>query len=532
MIEKKIRKVLAIDDNQTNLALIKVYLQQMSLKALLAADAVAGIDLAINEKPDLILLDVMMPEIDGFEACRRLKDDARTSNIPIIFVSAKDQAHDKVTGLQCGGIDYITKPFDPGEFKTRVGVVLQMIELQERLINQAHTDPLTGLYNRRYFFDLLEREILQAKIKDCPLSLMMLDLDHFKCVNDTFGHLGGDVILKQFTAIMQENLYPLDIAARYGGEEFIVMMPDTSQDKAMQAAKRQLHVIENNSWDVSTEHVKITTSIGITVYNAAVAIDPYDLIKQADVALYAAKRRGRNCVVSWDSVNYDEETAIEETQSVSELQGKVSDLADRLRDQTIGTISAFAKAIAIKDPYMANHAENVQVYSVAIAKEMGVSQEYCNVISTAALLHDLGKLCIPDEVLKKTEEITEEDVKVIQQHPVATAKILNQIGLFEQEAMIIQSHQEKFDGSGYPRGASGRKIPFGSRVLAIAIAFDAITSGRRYKEAKTSQQALDEMAKYNGNQFDPEIFKAFEKTVEKNKDFWPLALQLCETGSI
>jgi len=533
MDEGKQRKVLAVDDNQTNLALLKIYLQQMGLEVFTSDNTEAGIEIAFNEKPDVILLDIMMPGIDGFEACKRLKADSRTSAIPIIFVSAKDQACDKIHGLELGAIDYIVKPFDPGELKSRIAVVLRMITLQEKLLSRANTDGLTGLANRRHFFKILDREILQAEIQHNSLALIMLDIDNFKDINDNYGHLGGDVVLKQISQIIQDNTYTLDVSARYGGEEFVILMPGTTPEKAVQAAEKLRSKIEKNNWNISAQCVTITLSFGVAAMDPSSPVSANDLIRKADTALYAAKRQGRNRVICWDDLASEERGNYQENKNVHKLQVKVSSLAKQLHSQALGTVTAFAKALAIKDPYAANHSEHVQTYVNAIAEQMDLPKDLKEQLSTSSLLHDLGKICVPDDIIAKTGRLTEQEFDIIKQHPVVSVQILSPFGFFNQELLFIKHHHENFDGTGYPDGLIGKKIPFGARIIAVAVAFDAITSDRHHSSARTCSEALEEIKACAGTQFDPDVVEAFLKACQKHKDQWPLSttLQLATANS-
>ncbi|MFA6185960.1 MAG: diguanylate cyclase [Phycisphaerae bacterium] len=520
---KKQRKVLVVDDSQANLILLKAHLGNMGLVVLLAESAEQGLALAAEQRPDIILLDIMMPDLDGFEACRRLKADVRTSSIPIIFVSAKDQSEDKIAGLKLGAIDYITKPFNKGELQARIGIVLQMIELQERLLLLANTDELTGLSNRRHFFEILEREILQAKIRGGSIAVMMFDVDHFKNVNDTYGHLTGDRILQQVGKILNENIYPLDIAGRYGGEEFIVVMPGMPVEIAAQRADKLRSMVDKYSWEAANKPISVTCSVGVAVFDGADTTDPYELIRKADDALYAAKHRGRNCVVSYDQVNPDEHIQEHQGEDFRELQTKISTLAQQVKSQTIGMITAFAKAIAAKDDYLARHVENVKIYVSAIAKQMNVSGVLAEQLATAAALHDLGKIIIPNHILRKNTALTDDERRIVERHPISSAEIITPIGIFNQEAIIIRHHHENFDGTGYPNGLVGRNIPFGSRILAVANTFDAMTSKHWNVNPKSADDTISEIVSLAGTQFDPEVVEAFKNAYAENHDKWPLS---------
>ncbi|MCK5271961.1 MAG: diguanylate cyclase [Sedimentisphaerales bacterium] len=520
--QKKSRKILTVDDNQTNLILMKVYLEKMGVVPLVADNALDGLELAYNEKPDVILLDIMMPDMDGHELCRRLKSDTRTASIPIIFVSARDTAEDKITGLELGAIDYIFKPLNPGELRARVGAILRMLDLQEELLTQANTDPLTGLANRRHFFEIFERQIIESSEKNAPLSLVMIDLDFFKSVNDTYGHIGGDNILKQLAAILKNNLYSLDFAARYGGEEFIISLFNTDIDHAVRAAEKLRSFIQSYKWNISDDQLNITISLGVATMDASTLPDPYELVSKADKALYAAKSRGRNCVVRWDDIQNGEEESPQKNDDASNLQTEIHKLEKRLRSQATGSIAALGKTIAVKDPFIANHAENVHVYAEYIAREMSLSSEQIETIKTAALLHDIGMIGVPAGILTKSTPLTEQERAVIRQHPLTGVRIISQIGIFHQELNIIKHHHENFDGTGYPDALVGKNIPFGARILAAADIFDAITSDRSHRKAFSHDEAIAEITACAGNRLDPEIVEALLKTAANHPEYWPL----------
>ena len=518
--EENKRKVLVIDDDPTNLAVLKVHLRQMGLEGLLEQNPEAGMELAVREQPDLILLDVMMSGMDGHEVCRRLKADARTAAIPVIFISARDESEDIVEGLELGAVDYVSKPFKTGELKARIGTVCRMIALQENLATLANTDELTGLTNRRRLAEQLEREILQVKSHVSPLSLLMFDLDHFKAINDTYGHLGGDVVLKQFARIIDDNKYPLDIVARYGGEEFVIAMPDTDRVKVTQAAERLRGLVECFNWRISTERVAITVSIGAATMAVEDSFNAEELIRRADTALYHVKGRGRNQVIHFDSLDFPKDIP---PQDSFDLQERITTLGHQLRQQTVGSVAALARAIEAKDIYVVNHSENVQLYAQAIAEEMGLSREFIEKLNVAAQLHDLGKIGVPDHILNKAGPLSEEECHIVQQHPLISVRILEPLPIFNGELLIIRHHHERFDGRGYPDGLSGREIPFGSRILALADSFDAITSERVYRKARLTAEARAEIVRCSGTQFDPEVVEAFLAVLGKRTAQWPLA---------
>jgi len=519
MESEKKRKVLVIDDNPTNLALLKVYLRRMGLIPLLAGKPALGMDMAFREHPDLILLDVMMPDIDGYEICRRLKADARTADIPVIFVSARSESEDIIAGLELGAVDYITKPFKAGELKARIGAVCRMADLHEKLAAQASTDELTGLANRRRFCELLEHAVTRAKSRTSPLSLLIFDLDHFKNINDTYGHLGGDVVLRQFAHILVESVYPDDIAARYGGEEFAVIMPETAGEKAVKAAERIRRSVENCRWKVSTERVSVTVSVGVGSLEIHETLIPDELIKRADTALYRAKQHGRNRIVRWDRISADTHLL---SRDVTDLQNWVVALGRQLSCQALGSITPLAKTIDARDNYAADRLLNVQTYARAIADELGLAANFKERLEIASCLHDLGMVVVPDHVLNNAGPLTAREREIVERHPVVTVRIIEPLDIFHRELTMIRHHHEHFDGAGYPDALRGRKIPFGARILAMADSFEALTSDRPYRKARLCADARAEVVTCSGTQFDPDVVEAFLAALDKHTAQWPL----------
>ncbi|RKY25019.1 MAG: hypothetical protein DRP62_02330 [Planctomycetota bacterium] len=526
IMHRKLIDILIVDDDTIDRRLVERALkepsQQLTFVLNTAATLTDGLECLKNHSFDLVLLDLGLPDSRGLETVDKLHQ--AYPQIPVIVLTGLADEETGVKAIKKGAIDYIVKPFKPDGLRTRIGIVLQIIELQQKLLSLANTDELTGLVNRRHFFDILEREVLQARIKGNSLSVVMFDIDHFKNINDAYGHSSGDIVLKQMGKILRENIYPLDVAARYGGDEFIVLMPEASSEKAAQAAERLRGVIDQCLWKVYDRQISITTSVGLADTDSG-NLDSHKIIDKADAALYAAKRRGRNCVVRWDQIGPNEQTEKIEDRHFNELQAKVSSLVEQLRSQAMGMVSALIKAMnmVIKDPYIIHHAENAQVYAVAIAEEMGLSLELKERIGTAALLQDLGKITIPESILKKTTPLTEEEKQIIRLHPAAAAKILEPMGVFNQELQIIKHHHENFDGTGYPDRLKGKEIPIGAHILSVANAFDAITSKRGHHPAQSCEYALNEIEACCGTQFNPEVVEALKEAYEKHKEKWPLS---------
>jgi diguanylate cyclase (GGDEF)-like protein len=298
-------KILVIDDSPDIHALIRVRLAKEPVTVECTNDAESGLRAAISSEPDLILLDVDMPGRDGFSACADLKSNPATREIPIIFLSAAASTSDKIRGLDLGAVDYITKPFDAAELRARVRACLRTRQLMVLLAKKAMIDGLTGLWNRRYLDAQLLVELTAARRAHEPLGCIMADIDHFKSINDKYGHGFGDDVLRRIASLFTELCRPKDIVCRYGGEEFAILLPDTTADQAAAVAERLRRAIESLAFQYRDQPVAVTCSFGVSHLLDRI---PPTILELADEALYEAKHSGRNCVARYQSVEEEVES--------------------------------------------------------------------------------------------------------------------------------------------------------------------------------------------------------------------------------
>ena len=516
--------ILIVDDNQTNIDLVQIYLKRMGLASRSASSGSEALELVRKCQPDLILLDVMMPDMDGLEVCRILKEDAATSAIPIIFLSARRQVDHRVSGMSIGAVDYITKPFEPSELEIRIRSALRTKAMQNMLIRQARTDSLTGLHNWRCFHETLSREVERANKDNEPLSLVLVDLDMFKVVNDSYGHQMGDKVLCDLGAMIKDNVRPTDHVARYGGDELAIILPTTGHEQAKAMAERLQQKLAEMTFGDKHFTVSVAGSFGLVTSQPDDEISAEALVRMADEALYTAKRRGRNQVCVWrkDQEEQRRDDDPELSGQLYRMRSQVASINAQSRRQAMESMWTLVKALEARDHYSAHHSENVTQYAVATAKAMGLAPEFIQHIRNAAMLHDLGKIGIPDRVLKKVGKLAEPEWEMMKQHPLISAEIIGQLTVLKREVRSVRHHHERLDGSGYPDGLAGKDIPMGARILAVADAFDAITSDRIYRGASDRQAAIEEITRCAGSQFDPQIVEAFVSEVEKNKGFWPI----------
>lgn len=302
---KRQTRVLVVDDDEDGLYILKLLLTKMKYEVHTARDGEEALQKAEALVPDIILLDVMMPKLNGFEVCKRVKASPEGMYIPIILLTAKSELMSKIEGLDCGADEYLTKPYDMSELTARIRSMLRIKGLNDslrtanrQLEELSVTDELTKLYNRRYINRKLDEEFRRATRYKRPLSLLMFDADHFKSVNDTYGHAFGDVVLRDIARIILDTAREVDICGRFGGEEFIAILPDTELDRALIVGDRIRKNVESHEFADGHHSTRRTVSVGIAALPEDSIKDEFELVEWADKALYHAKTHGRNQVVA------------------------------------------------------------------------------------------------------------------------------------------------------------------------------------------------------------------------------------------
>jgi diguanylate cyclase (GGDEF)-like protein len=381
----------------------------------------------------------------------------------------------------------------------QAGIIIENAQLYTHAKIRANTDELTGLYNHRHFHERLEQEIARGSRFGSTFSLIMMDIDLFKAYNDIYGHLAGDQVLRRVGKYIESSIRSIDLAFRYGGEEFAIILPEARLDDAYKVAERIRKTIESKT---SSRAMPITVSLGLANWpNDGVMKE--EIIGRADVALYRAKQTGRNRACLSSEVLKPETPLIG-----AELEA---------RPQALSIIYALAATVDAKDSYTYGHSRKVSEYAVAIAEALKLPQDRITTIRAAGLLHDIGKIGIPDSILKKRAPLTDEEWKPIKAHPELGVEILRHVIDLVNCLPAILHHHEHLDGSGYPAGLSGDSIPLEARILTIADAYDAMTSPRPYRERLSSDEAINELRRCAGTQFDPGLVEAFCKIVQQTE---------------
>ena len=375
------------------------------------------------------------------------------------------------------------------------------------------TDVLTGVGSRRLLEDKLDSECARAKRYKRPFSIAIIDLDNFKSVNDILGHATGDDTLKALAECMKSQKRKPDILARYGGDEFVLLMPETKAKDAGSLLERIRSSVEQIK---VAEHISMTISCGIAQNSPDMDNSPSEVIRRADLALYEAKSAGRNCVKLWNkNMSKVLKAGDIDVEKIRRLKRRIAGLSEQAEQMFIQSIWALVQALEAKSPYAKKHSENVMHYLTGIANTMDIAPRQLEILRRAAMIHDIGKIGIPDAILTKPGTLTPHERTIIEQHPLIGVRILKKMSFLEDEIAIVRNHHEKWNGQGYPDGLSNTAIPFGARIMAVADAFDALTASRPYHNARSLAEAIGILTDSSGYDFDPEAVEAMVSWIKE-----------------
>ncbi len=365
----------------------------------------------------------------------------------------------------------------------------------DELAALAVTDPLTGLPNHRALVTALEQELERAQRYHHPCAVLFVDLDHFKALNDGYGHAAGDAALRELGVVVRSCLRNIDIIGRWGGEEFLALLPETNEEAALKTAERIRSAIAAHIFSAGGG-MHLTSSLGVAVYPNH-ALDRSALVAAADLAMYVAKKLGRN------------QTRSASDPTTVSLEAEKRN-GSREEAALTGAVDSLTMLLEARDSYTGEHTSDAALLALQLALALGLDTTEARMISLAGRLHDLGKVAIPDAILQKPAPLTEEEWKLMRTHPIIGADVVSRMPSLRVLAPIIRSHHERWDGHGYPDQLSGEAIPLGARIIAVIDAYSAITTNRPYRKAHNPAWALRELQRCAGTQFDPQVVAALE----------------------
>ncbi len=380
-------------------------------------------------------------------------------------------------------------------------------ELIARLFDAARTDPVTRLANRRGFRELLDLELARARRRDGKLTVIVGDLDHFKEVNDRSGHKVGDLALQRVARLLERGKRDVDAVARVGGEEFALVLPDTDEHGAFVIAERLRDELRE---EFSTDAVTLTISFGVATYPRD-GVTAAALLRATDDAVRGAKAQGRDRSMLHSPALRD----------AAALEGDSRDVA---AERFLAVMLDLAEAIDLRFSGSARHSETVGRYAEGMARMLGLSKQTTSRVRLAGLLHDIGKVGVPDGILHKPGRLTNEEFAVIKRHPELGAQMLDHPSLADVREWV-GAHHEQPDGRGYPHGLRGDEIPLEARIIAVADAYEAMTSDRSYRSSMDHAAARAELERCAGTQFDPRVVRALCSLLEREAERAELALQ-------
>jgi diguanylate cyclase (GGDEF)-like protein len=444
----------------------------------------------------------------GFALTGVRRQARRTANLLDLLADATDARH-------LANAEGIADP----KVKASFG---RLAERLTQVWTQATIDQLTGVLNRQTILAELEKEIDRAARYGHQLSVVMVDLDHFKRLNDSHGHAAGDVMLRQVAEVLRSSLRSVDMVGRYGGEEFLIVLPETDVDAAASIAEKlRRHVGRHEV--VMPDGFKVTATLSAGVaggFGGHLSLEP--LVRDADNAMYSAKALGRDQVYVFHEL--EDNGLVRRAAIAPSARNHAIEVGKAAFGAATDSLTA---ALDARPGWAGKPSTMIAGAAVELATGLGLPPSEIERIRVASLLHDLGKLAIPEEILTKPGELNDPEWRIVSEHPKIGQVILEQAGALRDAATIVLHHHEWFDGRGYPHGLSGEEIPVGARIVAIADAYEAMVAGRPYRAAISHEAALAELRRHGGLQFDPQLVEAFAELFPEGM---PFTIEVAEHG--
>lgn len=473
---------------------------------------------------NVVLVDLKLPDGSGLDLIKHIKKI--NEDIIIIIFTGFASLETSISAMNEGAFSYMKKPVNIDELKIIIIKALKMQELSFRnkeLLNKLKElslkDSLTGLYNYGYMKERLSSELKRARRYALPFSIIMMDIDYFKSINDTYGHEYGDKILKELAHLLKNSARDNDVVVRYGGEEFVLLLPDTSKDGAIKFGRQLLSSIKEHNFGDKEKNIKIRLSMGIINSPDDGANENPDFLNLVDRVVRYIKETGGDRLSTFEMIDTKDLKSINRDNafiSVNKLKQKLSRMEKRVNQALLELLYSFAKTAQSKDCYTNDHTEKMVSIVTKIGKEFNVSDKELEILKHAATLHDLGKIAISKKILQKNGKINEKEYAKVKKHPEIGANIIKNIKFLHEIVPIVHYHHERFDKLEYSKHKGHENIPLGAKIVGIADIYLALVSNRPYRNAYNKKEALKIIEENSGRQFDPKIVKVFLKEAK----FW------------
>ena len=491
-------RVLVIEDDEALGRLIQLVLSQYTENVTVVRSGQAALNELCVRSFDAIAADISLPDMSGLDVISRAR--VVTPATGIVAITGFVDVDVAVRSMKAGADDFLGKPFDADilwhMLNKAVDNRARRLEAEQAAAYRqlAYTDALTGAPNRRFIDEFIIEAVESCASSGRPLTVAYLDIDNFKLLNDFVGHEQGDHVLKRVVTALATHIAEPAVYGRFGGDEFVAVFPDTTE-LAVRDALERVRTEVSHIEVVNGAHVTVPTRISLGIASYRGYESPRDLIAEAEERMYIDK-------------------AVSPALADSGRSGALPNEA-LLKVNNLKSLRSLVKAIDRRDSYTRFHSDHATQLATELAERFDISPEMLSAITIGGPIHDLGKIVVPDEILRKPGPLTPDERRAMEEHPVIGAAITAAVTDYDTVVHLVRHHHERFDGTGYPGGLRHEQISLPTRLFSLADAYSAMTTDRPYRRGLTIEQAIEQIEEGRGSQFDPDIAVAFIQLIEQ-----------------
>ena len=515
--------ILLVDPEREMCVVVASLLETQGFRCLQAQTLAEARSLLTSHPISLVISELVLEDGSGFDLLPELSKPEGGA-VPVIFLTAYGGVESAKEAIRKGAFDYYEKPINLKAFHTAVRQALhsshgyrgpdrrKFATLPADRLDPTCRDDLTGLVSHRYVLGKLPLLHLECCKKGMPLSLCLIDIDGFRKINDRRGLSVGDLLLIEVGRRLRQIVRSNDIVSRYGADEFLLVLPGADEDSANRLCRRIKKKFTDPCVEIGDERVKLGLCTGVAEIDSDECANSVEFLERAVEAMHHAKLQGPGSVVVWRRQLAEETTMIDlgdpdhtnpDVESINVMMWRFRQLNRRLNNVTMESLRLLVAAVEARDPYTKHHSVRVASFARYLAGELDLPEGQVRTIYSAALLHDIGKIGVPDAILTKPGRLTAQEFQLIRQHPEIAVNILEQAQFFISELSMVRHHHEWYNGKGYPDGLAGQDIPLGSRIIQIADSTEAMFARRSYKDSYDLEHTLHQLRDGTGRQFDP-----------------------------